>query len=46
MICEGVETEKQAKFVEDNGCKKAQGWLFSKAIPLDEFNKKLVNKAS
>jgi EAL domain-containing protein (putative c-di-GMP-specific phosphodiesterase class I) len=35
MICEGVETENQAKFVEENGCKKAQGWLFSKAIPVD-----------
>ena len=41
MICEGVETEKQASFVESNGCGKAQGWLFSKAIPVDEFNKKL-----
>ena len=41
MICEGVETENQAHFVEENGCKKAQGWLFSKAIPLDEFNKKI-----
>ena len=39
MICEGVETENQAEFVKENGCKKAQGWLFSKAIPLDEFNK-------
>ena len=42
MICEGVETENQAQFVENNGCKKAQGWLFSKAIPLDEFNKKMI----
>ena len=42
MICEGVETENQAQFVESNGCKKAQGWLFSKAIPLNEFNKKMV----
>lgn len=43
MICEGVETEKQADFVNDCGCAKAQGWLFSKAIPVDEFNKKLKN---
>jgi len=41
MICEGVETENQAKFVEENGCNKAQGWLFSKAIPLKDFTKKL-----
>ena len=41
LICEGVETEKQAEFVEANGCKKAQGWLFSKAIPVDAFNEKM-----
>ena len=41
LICEGVETENQAEFVEANGCKKAQGWLFSKAIPVDAFNEKM-----
>ena len=41
LICEGVETEKQAEFVEANGCNKAQGWLFSKAIPVDAFNEKM-----
>jgi EAL domain-containing protein (putative c-di-GMP-specific phosphodiesterase class I) len=41
LICEGVETEKQAEFVNDCGCKKAQGWLFSKAIPLSDFNEKM-----
>ena len=43
LICEGVETEKQAEFVEANGCKKAQGWLFSKAIPVSDFNDKMEN---
>ena len=43
LICEGVETEKQASFVNDCGCEKAQGWLFSKAIPVDDFNKKMGN---
>ena len=41
MICEGVETEKQAEFVNGCGCEKAQGWLFSKAIPVSEFNEKM-----
>ena len=41
MICEGVETEKQAEFVNGCGCEKAQGWLFSKAIPINEFNEKM-----
>lgn len=41
MICEGVETEKQAEFVNGCGCEKAQGWLFSKAIPVKDFNEKM-----
>ena len=43
LICEGVETEKQAEFVNGCGCEKAQGWLFSKAIPISEFNEKMKN---
>lgn len=43
LICEGVETEKQAEFVNGCGCEKAQGWLFSKAIPVNEFNEKMKN---
>jgi diguanylate cyclase (GGDEF)-like protein len=37
VIAEGVETEAQRLFLEQHGCLLYQGYLFSKAIPLDEF---------
>jgi EAL domain-containing protein (putative c-di-GMP-specific phosphodiesterase class I) len=38
VVAEGIETKEQLKFLVDNGCTKAQGYLFSKALPLEEFN--------
>ncbi len=37
VICEGVETEEQAQFLVDLGCKRAQGFLYSKPVPKLEF---------
>lgn len=37
VIAEGVETELQRKRLEENGCKIFQGYLFSKPIPINEF---------
>lgn len=37
IVAEGVETEKQAKFLLDAGCITAQGYYFSKPMPLHEF---------
>ena len=34
-ICEGVETEEQSRFLQEIGCSKLQGFLFSKALPLE-----------
>ncbi len=34
---EGVETHAQAEFLRDCGCELAQGYLFGRAIPPDEF---------
>lgn len=36
-LCEGVETIEQAFFLKDIGCDMAQGYLFSRPIPMDEF---------
>ena len=42
IIFEGVETEEQAQILAESGHSMAQGWLFDKAISVDEFNKKYM----
>ncbi len=37
VIAEGVETEEQRQMLLDNGCTYYQGYLFSKPVPVDEF---------
>ena len=37
VSAEGVETEAQRQFLNDNGCHFYQGYLFSKPLPIDEF---------
>lgn len=37
VIAEGVETEEQRQFLMDNECLHYQGYLFSKPVPIDEF---------
>lgn len=39
VIAEGVETEAQRAFLADNGCRYFQGFLFSRPIPLGDFEK-------
>lgn len=38
-VAEGVETKEQADFLHEKGCTVAQGFYFSKPLPLDEFEK-------
>jgi EAL domain-containing protein (putative c-di-GMP-specific phosphodiesterase class I) len=37
VIAEGVETEAQRAFLKRNGCHAYQGYLFSRPLPLKEF---------
>jgi diguanylate cyclase (GGDEF)-like protein/PAS domain S-box-containing protein len=41
VIAEGVETEAQREFLDSRGCHAFQGYLFSKPVPLDEFEQLL-----
>ncbi|MBQ7070882.1 MAG: GGDEF domain-containing protein [Ruminococcus sp.] len=42
-VSEGVETKVQADFLTEINCEIAQGYLFSKPIPHDEFEQKLTD---
>jgi len=41
LIAEGVETEEQATFLKNLGCRYVQGYLYSHPEPEDEFRKRL-----
>ncbi|MEG2915656.1 MAG: EAL domain-containing protein, partial [Oscillospiraceae bacterium] len=46
VIAEGIETEIDLKFLEYMGCQYGQGYLFSKPITQDLFEKTMLNKSS
>jgi diguanylate cyclase (GGDEF)-like protein len=37
-VAEGVETEQQKEFLKNSNCSSIQGYLFSKPMPIAEFN--------
>lgn len=41
VIAEGVETEEQADMLLSNGCHTAQGYFFSRPMPVEDFEKLL-----
>lgn len=43
LVAEGIETEEQLNFLRSIGCEYGQGYLFSKPIPKDEFEKMLTS---
>jgi EAL domain-containing protein (putative c-di-GMP-specific phosphodiesterase class I) len=46
VIAEGVETEQQLEFLRQRGCNEYQGYLFSRAVPPEEFAELLRAEAS
>lgn len=44
VIAEGVETPFQAEFLRNVNCCMAQGFLFDRPLPHDEFEKRLSNR--
>ena len=41
VVAEGVETPEQARMLLELGCTRAQGWLWSKALPIVELRARL-----
>ena len=46
VIAEGVETEQQRYFLEQQECLAYQGYLFGKPMPIDQFEVLLKNTAA
>lgn len=46
VIAEGVETREQRAFLDSHGCHTFQGYLFSKPIPLEQFEVLLATNNS
>ena len=42
-LTEGVETQQEVDFLKKVGCGRLQGYLFGKAMPLDELRKKIAD---
>ena len=42
VIAEGIETRAQRQFLIDGQCDYGQGFLFSKALPAEEFERLLA----
>ncbi len=43
VVCEGVETNEQVKFLREVGCDYAQGFYYSKPVPIARFDELLID---
>ena len=43
VVAEGVETREQADFLRDADCDVAQGYFYSKPVPVEQFEKMLLS---
>lgn len=46
VIAEGVETEAQFKSLHRYGCNSFQGYLYSRPVPVEDFEALIINKIS
>jgi len=44
VVSEGVDSDEQVEFLKKIGCDMAQGFIFSKPIPIDEYEKLIYLK--
>ncbi len=42
VVAEGVETKNQLRLLKDAGCDVVQGYYFSRPLPVNEFEKKIL----
>ncbi len=43
LIAEGVETEAELTFLAQHACNEVQGYLFSRPVPVEEFEQMLIS---
>ena len=44
IVAEGIETPEQLAFLKTVGCRLVQGYIFSKPLPLPEFEERWISR--